>query len=167
VAQESDANVNAGSGIGVKPWLLVAPLLVVAIFFMPTTIVITAGMLPTIVARVVDTSPGRRLTLTVACFNLVGCLYFLDRIAAMGNSISDVPVVLSNSFGWFFALVGAGIGWIVFGCMPAVIAQIARTQTAVRLRRITGDQERLVKEWGETVRGIYGVQVAAKEEGEE
>jgi hypothetical protein len=84
----------------------------------------------------------------------------------MGNSISDVPVVLSNSFGWFFALVGAGIGWIVFGAMPAIIAQIARTQTAVRLRRITGDQERLVKEWGETVRGIYGVQVAKTDKGE-
>ena len=75
--------------------------------------------------------------------------------------------MLGDSFGWLAALVGAGMGWVVFGSMPSIIAQIARTQTAVRLRRITGDQDRLVKEWGESVRGIYGVQVAVKEEGEE
>jgi hypothetical protein len=166
VASNSDANVKA-SGLGVKPWVLITPVLLIGLVFLPSSAVIAAGMLPTIVARVVDTSPGHRLSLTVASFNFVGCLYFLNRIWALGHSVSDVPIVLGDSFGWFFALAGAGMGWVVFGGMPAIIAQIARTQTAVRLRRITGDQDRLVKEWGETVRGIYGVQVVKKEEGEE
>lgn len=161
-----NANANAGTSLGFKPWILVAPILVVALFFLPTSIVMTAAMLPTIVARVVDTSYGKRLSITVGAMNLVGCLYFLNRIMAMGNMLSDVPIVLSNSFGWLCALLGAGMGWVIFGMMPVIVGQLARTQTAIRTRRVTGDQERLVKEWGEAVRGVYGVKEVVAEESE-
>lgn len=166
-------NANAGApasvSLGFKPWLLVAPILIVAVVFISTSIVVTAGMLPTIVARVVDTSPGKRLTITVGAMNLVGCLYFINLISSMAGGISDAPVVLSNSFGWLCALVGAGMGWIIFGAMPVIVGQLARTQTAIRTRRVTGDQDRLVKEWGESVRGVYGVKamVEAAEENAE
>lgn len=161
------ANANAGAALGFKPWLLIAPILVVALFFLPTTIVIIVAMLPTVVARVVDTSFGKRLSITVGAMNLVGSLYFIHRISAMGNTLSDVPVVLSNSFGWLCALLGAGMGWVIFGTMPVIVGQLARTQTAIRLNRVTGEQERLVKEWGEAVRGVYGVKVVEQEEGGE
>jgi len=49
--------------------------------------------------------------------------------------------------------------------MPAIIGKIAETQSALRMRNVTKEQERLIEEWGEAVRGAYGVQVVEKEEG--
>ncbi|MBK8157443.1 MAG: hypothetical protein IPK59_01040 [Rhodospirillaceae bacterium] len=159
--------VTTYEGLGVKPWGLIVPVVLIGLIFMPSAAVVCAGMLPTLVARLVDSSPGRRLSITVGSLNLVGCLYFLNSIWAAGHSVGDIQIVLADSYGWLAALSGAGAGWVIFGAMPAIIGKIAETQTALRLRRITGDQERLVKEWGETVRGVYGVQVVPKEEGGE
>lgn len=163
-----NANTNAVQAqLGFKPWILAVPLLLIGLVFLPSAAVIGVGMIPTLVARVVDTSRGKRLSITVGAANLVGCLYFLHRIWALGHNVSDIPTVLKDSVGWLSALSGAGVGWLIFGTMPIIVGQIARTQTAVRLRRVNGDQERLVKEWGEAVRGVYGVKVVEPEEAKE
>jgi hypothetical protein len=165
VANKSNANAGAPpGGLGVKPWVLIVPIALIGLVFLPSAAVICAGMLPTLVARLVDTSPGRRFSITVGSLNLVGCLYFLNRIWAAGHGISDIQTVLGDSYGWLAALSGAGAGWVIFGAMPVIVAKIADTQTALRLRRITGDQERLAKDWGEAVRGVYGVKVAPKDQ---
>ena len=160
-------NANAGAPTGIKAWVLFIPVLLIALIFLPSAVVVGVGMLPTLVARVVDSSPGKRLSITVGGFNLLGSLYFLDAIWAAGQTMGDIRPTLSDSFGWLSALTGAGVGWVVFGGMPIVFAKIAEAQTALRLRTVTKDQERLVEEWGENVRGIYGVKAVAKEEGDE
>jgi hypothetical protein len=149
----------------VKPWTIAVPLVLIALVFLPTTVVLAVAMLPAIVARVVDTSPGRRLTITVGALNLVGSLYFVHRIWTTGHDVSSIMPTLTDTMGWLCALVGAGAGWVLFGMMPPIVTRIAHAQTALRLRRLGNDQEKLVAEWGETVRGPYGIQqVAAAEE---
>jgi hypothetical protein len=123
-------------------------------------------MVPTLVARVVDTSIGKRLSVTVGAMNLVGCLYFLHRLWIGGQSVNDIPVVLGEGVGWLSALMGAAAGWVIFGFMPLLITKIAQTQTALRLHRIVGEQDRLVKEWGEDVRGVHGTKVSETQAGE-
>jgi hypothetical protein len=163
----SDNSVNAAGQTGIKPWVVVIPVLLIALIFLPSAVVVGVGMIPTLVARVVDTSPGKRLSITVGGFNLIGSLYFLHLIWAAGQGMEDIRPTLGDSFGWLCALLGAGVGWVVFGFMPAIVGKIAQTQTALRLRTVIKDQDRLVEEWGEAVRGIYGVQEVAKEEGED
>lgn len=152
----TDNSAPAGGSVGIKPTIIAIPLLLIGLVFLPSAIVIGVGMIPTLVARVVDTSLGKRLTVTVGGFNLLGCLYFLHHIWSAGQAMEDIKPTLMDSFGWLSALLGAGVGWIVFGFMPVIVAKLAETQTALRLRSITKDQERLVAEWGESVRGMYG-----------
>lgn len=147
----------------VKPWTIAVPVVLVGLLFLPTSTVLLAAMGPTIVARIVDTSPGRRLTITVGGMNLVGSLYFVNAIWSAGHDIADIAPTLGNAFGWLCALVGAGTGWVIFGMMPAIVGRIAAAQTALRLRKLGGQQDKLVEEWGESVRGAYGVRVAAEE----
>ncbi|MBI2254071.1 MAG: hypothetical protein HYU58_05590 [Proteobacteria bacterium] len=160
----SDNSVNAAGHTGIKAWVIIVPVVLIGLIFLPSAIVMGVGMIPTLVARVVDTSPGKRLSITVGGFNLIGSLYFLHRIWAMGQGMDDIQPTLGDSFGWLCALLGAGIGWVVFGFMPAVIGKIAETQTALRLRNVTKEQERLIEEWGEAVRGLHGVREVKKEE---
>ena len=134
-----------------KPALLLVLLLPAAALMAPIAIVMVAALVPSMVARIVDTSPNRYLTFTVLCLNLVGSLYFVHRVLTMGNSLEVVVMVLQDSIGWLAALSGAGCGWLLFLAVPPLIAKMAEAQSALRLRRVHRDQTQLINEWGEVV----------------
>ena len=136
---------------GFKPALLLVLLLPAAALMAPLAIVLVAAMVPSLVARLVDASPGRYLTFTVSSFNLVGALYFVNQVFTMGNSLDAAGRVLQDSIGWLAALSGAGCGWLLFLAMPPLIAKMAEAQSALRMRRVHRDQSQLVSEWGEGV----------------
>jgi hypothetical protein len=132
--------------------LALALLSPIAIVMAPSTLVLMAGMIPTAVAAMVDSGPGRRLTCTVAATNLIGSLYFLDSLWAIGQSFANVSLVLGDSFGWLVALSGAGVGWMIFGIMPTLVHHLSAARASVRQRKIKRQQDRLVEEWGEGIR---------------
>ena len=134
-----------------KPVLLLVLLLPAAALMAPIAIVMVAALVPSVVARIVDTSPNRYLTLTVLGLNLVGSLYFVHRVLAMGSSLEVVALVLQDSIGWLAALSGAGCGWLLYLAVPPLIAKAAEAQSAMRLRRVHRDQTQLINEWGEVV----------------
>lgn len=152
MANQAPAKQAAGTK-GFKPVLLLVLLLPAAAMMAPLAIVLAAALIPSIVARIVDSSPGRYLTFTVLSFNLVGALYFVHQVLTLGNSLQVVAVVLQDPIGWLAALSGAGCGWLLFLGMPPLIARMAEAQSALRLRRVHRDQTQLTSEWGEGVAG--------------
>jgi hypothetical protein len=134
-----------------KPALLLVLLLPVAALMAPIAIVMVAALVPSVVARIVDSSPNRYLTFTVLGLNLVGSLYFVHRVLTMGNSLEVVVTVLQDSVGWLAALSGAGCGWLLYLAVPPLIAKMAEAQSGLRLRRVHRDQSQLIKEWGDAV----------------
>jgi len=128
--------------------LLAVPL---ALVFLPTTAVVTTGMIPTLVALVIDGSARRYLTITVGGLNLVGCAYFLHLLWSLPQGVSAVMLVLGSSYGWLCALIGAGCGWLFFLAMPSVIRSVAGAQAKIRLFRLNREMERMVEDWGPEV----------------
>jgi hypothetical protein len=133
--------------------LLVVPL---ALVFLPTTAITTTGMIPTLVALVIDSSPRRYLTIAVGGLNLIGCTYFLHLLWAQPQGMAAVMSVLGSSYGWLCALTGAGCGWLLFLGMPAVVRSIAATQARIRLFRLNREMEQMVKDWGPEVMHLTG-----------
>jgi hypothetical protein len=136
---------------GFKPALLLILLLPAAALMAPMAIVLVAALVPSLVARLVDSSPRHYLTFTVLSLNLVGALYFVHELLAMGNSLDVLPVVLQDSIGWLAAFAGAGCGWLLFLAMPTLVAKLAEAQSALRMRRVHRDQTQLTEEWGQVV----------------
>ena len=134
-----------------KPALLLVLLLLAAFLMAPIAIVMVAALVPTVVARIVDSNPNRYLTFTVLGLNLVGSLYFVHQVLTKGNSLEVVAMVLQDSIGWLAALSGAGCGWLLFVAVPPLIAKVAEAQSGLRLRRVHRDQTQLINEWGEVV----------------
>jgi membrane associated rhomboid family serine protease len=134
-----------------KPALLLVLLLPAAALMAPIAIVMVAALVPTVVARIVDSNPNRYLTFTVLGLNLVGSLYFVHQVVTKGNSLAVVLMVLQDSIGWLAALSGAGCGWLLFLAVPPLIAKMAEAQSGLRLRRVHRDQTQLINEWGEVV----------------
>ncbi len=134
-----------------KPALLLVLLLPAAILMAPLAIVLVAALVPSVVARLVDSGPGRYLTFCVLSLNLVGSLYFVHELLTMGNDLASVSIVLQDSIGWLAAFAGAGCGWLVFLAMPPLFAKVAEAQSALRMRRVHRDQVQLTEEWGDVV----------------
>jgi hypothetical protein len=125
----------------------------VAILLLPSTLVLLAAMVPTLVARIVDPGPGRHLTISVGSLNLAGSLWFIHLLWSAGQSFSAVLPTLSDIIGWLAALLGAGLGWTIYSMMPAISRSIASTKSSLRLGRVRKAQVELVEQWGEPVRG--------------
>lgn len=152
MAKQPSAKANASTAPkAFKPALLLVLLLPAAALMAPIAIVIVAALVPSVVARLVDSSPQRYLTFTVLGLNLVGSVYFVHRVLALGNDLGSAALVLQDSIGWLAALSGAGCGWLLFLGVPPIIAKMAEAQSALRLRRVHKDQAQLVKDWGEVV----------------
>jgi hypothetical protein len=135
------------------PWLVICLVVPVALLLLPSTLVLTAAMVPTLVARIVDPAPGRQLTVTVGSLNFAGALWFMHDLWSAGQSFSAILPTLSDMIGWLAALVGAGMGWVLYSLMPIVSRSIATTKSDLRLSRVRKAQEDLVEQWGDPVRG--------------
>jgi hypothetical protein len=134
-------------------WLLICLVTPVALLLLPSTLVLIAAMVPTLVARVVDPAPGRQLTITVGSLNFAGALWFMHDLWSAGQSFSAIVPTLSDMIGWLATLVGAGMGWAIYSLMPIVSRGIATTKSNLRLSRVRKSQAELVEEWGDPVRG--------------
>lgn len=134
-----------------RPKLMLLLLIPLAMVFLPTTAVVTTGMIPTLVALVIDSSPRRYLTVAVGGLNLIGSCYFLHLLWAQPQGVSAVLSVLGSSYGWLCSLTGAGCGWLLFLGMPTIIRSIAATQAKIRLFRLNREMEQMVKDWGPAV----------------
>ncbi len=134
-----------------RPLLLVVLLLPAAIFLHALSLVLLAALVPTLVARILDTGRPPFLTLTVGCANLVGALYFVEELWNIGPELENVGLVLSDAIGWLAVLGAVGAGWLMFICFPLVVHALAQGQSGMRLRRMRRDQQRLIEEWGPEV----------------
>jgi len=138
-----------------RPWLLICLVMPVALLLLPSTLVLMVAMVPTLVARIVDPSPGRHLTITVGSLNFAGALWFMHSLWTAGQGFSAIMPTLGDMIGWLSALVGAGLGWAIYSLMPIVSRSIATTKSNLRLRSIRKSQEDLVEQWGDPVRGGF------------
>lgn len=134
-------------------WLFLLLAVPVALVLLPSTLVVLPAMIPTVVARIVDPTPGKHLTITVGSLNFAGSLWFLHELWSANQSFHAIVPTLGDMFGWLCALLGAGCGWVIYWTMPAVTRNIAATKSSLRLSRVRKHQEDLIEQWGEAVRG--------------
>jgi hypothetical protein len=166
-AAKSGAKPAAKSAAAAQPkkkghLLLICLAMPVALLLLPSTIVLVVAMIPTLVARVVDPAPGRHLTITVGSLNFAGALWFMHDLWSAGQSFAAIMPTLGDMLGWLAALVGAGAGWAIYSLMPILSRGIATTKSNARLSRVRKQQEDLVEQWGDPVRG--GLTVPARRE---
>jgi hypothetical protein len=142
---------KGGSGIGGQ--LRGVFMLIAAIIFMPTTILLLLGMIPTIVVAVIDRSGKGTKSLTIGSMNLAGCSPFLIELWSNGHTaelaVSIVTNPLSMSVMWGASLVGYLINW----AMSGIVATVMTKRGKVRIKDIKKKKARMIERWGIEVTG--------------
>lgn len=133
--------------------LLLMFLALAAGLFLPTSVLLITGMIPTFVALLVDQDPDKYAAITVAPVNFCGILPSAIALWSGENTLPQALRLLSESVNWLTMYGAAGIGWMLFFAIPPVIASVVVRRHEGEIARLTEHQEKLVEEWGAEVAG--------------
>lgn len=143
----------AASSSGKKTTLALAVVLmmVLALFERPICLLLVFALVPSMVAWLVDNTPGQSLIRTVTPLNLASSLPFAVKLWHENNSLAQVFSFLSAGYTWV-ALYGAALfGWMLYYLAPAVITAVVQRRIDRARTMATERQTALKDEWGDEV----------------
>jgi hypothetical protein len=113
-----------------------------------SVVMLLIGMLPAIVAMIVDNTHGKSWAKTVFCFNLAGLLpSLLEVYIGEGNSMNALQTHMSDMGVWLIAYGCAGLAWLVIGICPLISEKFLGYYAQNRIASYQRKMEKLDAEW--------------------
>lgn len=131
-------------GLFVVAWLISVSYYAFAFFAL--------GMLPAIVAIIVDRGAGRFASKTVSACNFVGILPFLFDIGMTYEQSLATKQLMAEPITWLVIYGFAMVGWMMIWVLPQVTLIIFTMRADVKTKNLQKEQDELLDEWGEEVK---------------
>lgn len=125
----------------------------IAVFTLPTVLILGIGMLPTMAALISDRRKEKYATLCVGCMNFVGVLPFMIKLWTEDHSYNNAFKVIGDPFTWLVMFGAAALGWAIYYVAPGIVGMFIGLRTEQRVQRLRRRQRDLVEEWGPGVAG--------------
>lgn len=132
--------------------LLIVP---AALIVLPTTILFGIGMIPTIVAYVVDRDPDKSAPITVGGLNFCGCMPFAIDLWKHQHTIGAAAKIFADPLAWLVMYSAAAVGWGIYYGIPPLVAGMEVSRAEKRVEVLKQKKVALVQEWGPDVAGDY------------
>ncbi|PWC31298.1 hypothetical protein [Azospirillum sp. TSO35-2] len=130
--------------------LLIVP---AALIVLPTTILFGVGMIPTIVAYIIDRDPDKSAPITVGGLNFCGCMPFAIDLWKHQHTITAAAKVFADPLSWLVMYSAAAVGWGIYYGVPPLVAGLEVTRAEKRVEVLKQKKVALVQEWGPDVAG--------------
>lgn len=126
-----------------------------ALAFLPTTILIFFGMMPTFAALVIDPTPDRIKTMAVGCMNIAGVVPFLVELWTGGEaqSIGAAFAIVARAESMITMYSAAAAGYIIFYTVSGFVSKIILERGKVRFEEVKRRLSELERKWGREVTG--------------
>ncbi len=111
------------------------------------------GMIPAVVAYIVDHDKHKYIFSTVAALNLTGVFPYMMDIYIMGGTFDAIKSKLSDAIVWFIMYGAAGMGWVLVWISPILASAVLEGIYRGRILHLESVQKKLVEEWGKEVTG--------------
>jgi hypothetical protein len=121
------------------------------IFSLPTVIVFVFGMIPSMVAYVVDRTKEKYATFCVASMNFCGVFPYLMDLWFDTHTMYAAMNILADVFALAIMLSAAASGWIIYRTVPPVIFSFLSVIAQQRVNALRSEQRKLIEEWGQKV----------------
>lgn len=145
---------KGGGGLGAKGALFLACICIIGVVFIPTSLLIGVGMLPSIVAMFVSgTGRGARGS-TVAAMNIAGCLPFVFKLWSGENDIAASLMIITDAHAISVMYTAAAFGYMIDWVVTGIVSSYLYQKGEARMRAIKNRQAQLVERWGEEVSGV-------------
>lgn len=128
-------------------WAVVAA--VAALILAPAfTVVVAVGMVPAMVAFLIDRNPHKYFGICVAGLNFAGVLPFLGELMSKHGGFHAALTIVTSVYSWLVMYAAAGVGWVLYLSLPALIAGFLAMRDKKRIADMMATREGLAKEWG-------------------
>jgi hypothetical protein len=118
--------------------LTVIGIVVLAMTALPLCILVVAGTLPTAVAVLIDRHRRRYLARTVGAMNLAGVLPGALHMWVAGITFASLQQVIDSPYNWLVMYGAAAVGWVLYFCVPPIVAMIVEIKVDETKRRLEG-----------------------------
>lgn len=142
------AKAGKKKGAALRIFLLLLGSIALIFLIKHSFIFLMIGMMPTVIAYLVDSDSEKQRFRVVRNFNLIGVLPSLPGLIAQGNSVVAVHGALSNPYSWLTMYGAALVGFLLVWITPAISYFLMDLNTTRRIRRLEKAQDTLRKEWG-------------------
>jgi len=144
-------------------WFLLI-LAFLAVLAGPTLMVFGLGMVPTLVALIVDRTKQKNNTLCVGSINFIGVFPYIMSLWGGFNDFNSAKIIISDFFNLLVMYSAAAFGWFLFLTMPSVISSFVTVLQQRKVAQLRGEQKDLIDEWGAEVAAIVEVHKMEKKE---
>lgn len=120
-------------------------------FMLPTAVLVFAGLIPTIVAFVVDKDREHSSATAIAAMNCAGLAPFVIDLWLKGQTMSNTFQILSNANSWLIMLGSAAIGQMIVSVVPQAMATLTLAHSEIRIKNLKHNLDLLNKAWGPDV----------------
>ncbi len=139
--------------MGYKAQLFIVLCVLVSVLFSAVSIILAIGMLPTVVATIVDRSEGKIRALTIGAMNLAGCAPFVVDVLKGGNNIETAINFIVQPETIIVMYFAAGIGYVIDWSMTGIVSSMIVQKGKKRLKDIEKNKKELIDRWGIEVTG--------------
>jgi hypothetical protein len=150
-AKRPPAKKSGGGGL--RLFMLGLGFIGMAVFAAPTCVLVLFGMVPSIVAYVVDRGKRPMQAFTIAPLNLAGLMPYLLELWTGHDQMPTVVHLLTNVYVWLVIYLSAGAGWLVFLGMPQIVTFVLQRSLDSRKEKLKALQSKLRADWGAEVGG--------------
>lgn len=123
------------------------------LMFPAIAVILVVGMIPTIVAAIVDRTAGRMRAVTIGVINLAGCSPFMVEIFKKGNDPEMAITYILQPRTIVVIYFAAAMGYLIDWAMTGIVSSILVQKTKGRLKEIQKNQKDLTERWGVEVTG--------------
>ncbi|MEQ9200291.1 MAG: hypothetical protein RLN80_09905, partial [Rhodospirillales bacterium] len=127
-------------------WWLVA--MIFAIMFYASLIMLLVGMLPTIVARIIDRSESRMRFVSVGGLNLAGLSPYLISLWFGRNDLETAAYLIFDPLALLVIYGLSAVGWVMYNMTPPLVGAVLEMTSQRRMTALREKQRSLVTEWG-------------------
>ena len=145
-------SAQRGRGTRNITWILavIGALMAIAL---PTMIILFFGMLPTMVAFIIDRTKGKSATFTVCGINAIGTFPYIMSLWTEENTI-DAAMNMLDVFTLLIMYSSAAFGWMLFMTAPPIISSFVEVMQQRRIATLRAQQKTLIDEWGPSVAAL-------------
>lgn len=137
----------------VRTWIFIFAILLMSIVFLPSTILLVIGMLPTLIAIIVVSKNHRNKALTIGAMNFAGCFPYLMDIWQSNDRVAQMFEVLSDPMTVVVMYSAAGLGYIINYGVTKLVRQMMYAGAERKIKNIEEEKKKLEERWGRKVRG--------------
>ena len=138
-------------------WVIVV-VVVLVIIALPTMILLFFGLLPSLVAVIIDRSKGHSASFCVFGLNFIGVFPYILELWGGENTINQGLNISTDIFSLLVMYSAAAFGWLLFMAAPQVISSFVLVLQERKVESLRNQQKTLIEEWGPEVSALIDEQ---------